>query len=172
MRKEEEKVLLEAVVVYLLKEDEVLLAYKTEKIGKGCFNGYGGGVEPGETLAAAAVRETKQESGVEILPQDLEKVAIMDFYNNKTDGETFTCRVHFYFARKWIGEPGETEEGIMIDPTWFPFSALPKNIMRADAFFLPVILSGKKIIGKAVYTPFQKELIGEVEIKEVENFND
>lgn len=41
MRKE--KVLENAVLVFLLKGDEVLLAVKTRNIGAGCYNGYGGG---------------------------------------------------------------------------------------------------------------------------------
>jgi len=43
-----EKVLLDAVVCYLVREDEILLAFKTVKIGKDCWNGYGGGIEEGE----------------------------------------------------------------------------------------------------------------------------
>ena len=44
----EEKVLLKASLVFPVTHTHVLLAKKQKKIGKGCWNGYGGGPEPGD----------------------------------------------------------------------------------------------------------------------------
>ena len=172
---EEEKVLYNATACFLIKENKILLGLKTQKIGKNCWNGYGGGIEKGESAIKAAVRELKEETsknkndGIIALPENLEKIAIVDFHNTKSDGETFVCRVHFYLVRKWEGEAQETKE--MIKPTWFEIDNLPFNqMMPADKIWLPVALSGKSIVAKAYYGPFQKELIGDVGINYVESF--
>lgn len=163
-----EKVLENAVLVFLLKDDEVLLAIKTRNIGMGRRNGYGGGIEEGESPEEAVVRELEKESGgVIVFEKDLEKAAIVDFENITSDGKTFVCRVHIFLAREWNGEPKETEE--MADPRWFKINQLPR-MMPADRFWLPMVLAGKKIFGKAKYGPRQKVLIGRVKTKEIGNF--
>ncbi len=56
----EEKTLLNATVCLLVKDDEVMLGIKTKKIGAGCRNGYGGGIEPDELIKEAAIRELEE----------------------------------------------------------------------------------------------------------------
>lgn len=164
----EERTLLNATVVFPLKNNgaEILLAKKAWKIGAGCWNGYGGGIEPGENDRESASRELFEESGLSATSKELVKVGVVDFHNHKSDGTVFTCRVHFFFAPIWDGEIKETPE--MLTPTWFPIHDVPLDeMMPADRVFLPLILNGKKVRASAVYTPFQKELIGPVEVEEV-----
>ncbi|MEK9157644.1 MAG: NUDIX domain-containing protein [Patescibacteria group bacterium] len=166
----EEKILLHATLVFLMKPKKILMAKKARKIGAGLWNGYGGGINEGEDSRVAAVRELEEESSLHTDPKDLEKVALIDFYNTKTDGTKFICRVHVYFATIWSGGVKETEE--MLQPTWFYLDKLPLDeMMPADREWLPPLLAGKKIIAKAYYGPFQKELLGVVEIKEVASFD-
>ena len=166
-----EKVLKEATLVFLVQDKKVLLARKTRHIGEGRWNGYGGGVEKGQSLIECAISECEQESsGVKILPADLQKVAEVTFHNIKTDGEQFSCLVHVFIAERWVGEPVESEE--MATPTWFPFDQLPvTEMMPADSIWVPLVLSGKKIIGEAHYGPFQKTLLKPVVVNEVRDFN-
>jgi len=57
----------------------------------------------------------------------------------------------------------------MVDLISFDINNLPLDqMMPADREFFPLILNGKKIIAHATYGPYQKELIGEVVIQEVE----
>ena len=168
---EEEKTLLNATLCLLVKDNKVLLGFKTKKIGKNCWNGYGGGIEEGETPRQAALRELKEEAGVIVLPEYLEKVAVIDFHNNKSDGSFFICQMHVYLVSQWMGEPQESDE--MITPTWFDARQLPADkMLLADKEWLPVVLSGKKIRATAKYGPFQKTLLGEVEIQQVASFSD
>jgi len=161
----EEKVLIDAALCFLVREGKVLLAMKADKIGKDCWNGYGGGIDDGERPIQSAIRELKEESGVIVSAENMEKVAIVDFHNTKSDGKTFICRVHVYLARKWSGEPRETEE--MLRPTWFEIKNLPFDcMMPADKVWLPYALGGRKITAKAHYGPFQKTLLKEVVISE------
>jgi len=168
---EEEKTLLNATLCFLVKDNKVLLGFKTQKIGKDCWNGYGGGINDGETPKLAALRELKEEAGVITLPEFLEKAAIVDFHNTKSDGSTFVCRVHVYLVSQWTGNPRVTDE--MINPTWFDIERLPLDkMMPADREWLPVVLSGKKIIATAKLGPFQKILLEEVKLQQVDSFPD
>jgi len=162
-----EKVLKEAVVVFPVRDNKVLLAIKTRYIGEGCWNGYGGGVEKGETVLQSAARECKEESGLKLSLDSLEKVANIDCYNTKVSGEKFVCKLHVFLLRSWEGEPIETEE--MITPTWFNFKNLPLDkMMFADRLWIPQVLNGKKIIGEVHYGPFQKTLLKPSIFTEVE----
>jgi ADP-ribose pyrophosphatase YjhB (NUDIX family) len=171
--KEEEKVIFTATVCLPIKDRRVLLGMKTRKIGVGCWNGYGGGVEDDETITECAIRELEEESGLITKLEDLEKVAIVDFHNEKSDGSVFVSRVHFFLVKNWRGEPIETEDGAMVAPTYFNINDLPYDkMMPADKEFFPLILNGKKVIAKSYYSPFQKELKRKVEIEEVEELPD
>ena len=173
----EEKVLLNATVCLLVKGDEVLLGLKTDKIGAGCRNGFGGCVEEKETIKSAAIREIEEETGKKVgdvfittSPDNLEKVAVVDFENTKSDDTHFICRVHFFIIRGWTGEAVDTDE--MIDAKYYKIDDLPLGeMMPADREFFSLILhDGKKILGKAKYGPYQKELLGPVIIEEVFSF--
>ena len=168
----EEKRLVEATAVFLCKEHAVLLARKTKKIGKGKWNGYGGGVEDGETFLECAVRETWEESGgVVVDPDDLEKAAVVHFHNTMSDGRMFTCAVHMYMTYKWQGEACSTDE--MIDPTWFKKDRIPyADMMPADRDWFPPVLQGRKIVAHAYLGPFQQHLTGATTIEEVDSFDD
>lgn len=167
---EEEKTLLNATLCFLVKGDEVLLSLQTQKIGKGCLNGYGGGIEAEDkTPEEAALRELKEEAKVLVSPNCLQKVAIIDFHNTKSDQSVFICRVHVYLVSHWTGDPQPSNE--MIDPTWFRKDLLPLDkMLPADREWLPLVLNGQKIIASAKYGPFQKTLLGGVEIRQVNSF--
>lgn len=165
---EKEKTLLNAVLVFPIdkKLKKVLLALKSRKIGAGCWNGYGGGIKKNEHPKKAAIRELREESGLVVSPRNLSKAAVIDFKNTKKDGLKFICKVHVYLAHSWSGKIQETNE--MSKPTWFDISKLPINqMMPSDRKWLPMILSGKKIIATASYGPFQKNLLGRVSIREI-----
>lgn len=166
----EEKVLLNATVSLLVKDNQVILGIKQYKIGAGYRNGPGGGIEEGETITRSALRELEEESGIVALPEHIEKVAIVDFHNTKTDGSFFVCRVHFFIVREWTGELKDTKE--MKDYLPFSTNNLPfDDMMPADREYFKLILNdGKKIIAKAKYGPYQKELLEPVIIQEVDFF--
>jgi ADP-ribose pyrophosphatase YjhB (NUDIX family) len=92
---EEEKVLLNATLCFLVRNSKVLLGFKTKKIGKDCWNGYGGGIEEGEIPKQSALRELKEKTGMVALPESLEKAAIVDFHNTKSDGSTLFVEYMF-----------------------------------------------------------------------------
>ncbi|MFA6076907.1 MAG: NUDIX domain-containing protein [Candidatus Paceibacterota bacterium] len=166
----DEKKLLEATLGFLVRDGKVWLAIKTRNIGRDHWNGYGGGVEPEDkNLIECLKRETQEECKVEIKGETAEKVAVIDFHNTKSDGEIFVCKVHIFLVKDWEGVPQESEE--MATPTNFKIDNLPfEQMMPADKEWLPLVLEGKKLIAEYYYGPFQKELIKERKIEQIEKF--
>lgn len=125
-------------LLFLLKDDEILLAKKKRGFGAGHWNGVGGKIEPDETIEQAAIRECQEEIGV--TPANLEKVATHDFVF--PDG-TEDIKVHTFITKNWKGEPHETEE---MAPQWFKISEIPYTEMWGDDIvWLPLVLQGKKL---------------------------
>lgn len=127
-----------ATLLFLLKDDRILLAMKKRGFGAGRYNGVGGKIEPDETIEQALVRECQEEIGV--TPHTFEKVAYHDF--RFPDGST-DMQVHAYICRQWEDEPKETEE---MAPEWFDISEIPYDQMwQDDIVWLPQVLQGKKL---------------------------
>jgi mutator protein MutT len=128
-------------LVFLLRNDEILLAMKKRGFGEGYYNGLGGKVEPGETMEQALVRETQEEIGV--TPLSWDKVAVHDFIMDADGEEPWHMHVHAFVCREWEGEPVETEE---MAPQWFKVSEIPYDKMwDDDIVWLPQVLRGHKV---------------------------
>lgn len=138
----------QATLVFLIRKksngiNEVCLAMKKRGLGEGLYNGTGGKVELGETIEAAACREAKEEINVSITPQNLEKVAELDF---RFEGQAQWDQVgNVFICSYWQGEPAESEE---MKPEWFSIDNIPYEKMWAsDRVWLPRVLEGEKVHG-------------------------
>ena len=70
--------------------------------------GAAGHVEAGESVHRAAVREVREELGVEVQPGDLEPLTAL--HRSEGTGHSIDERVDFFFAvRRWRGEPRAVE---------------------------------------------------------------
>ncbi|MFH1053322.1 MAG: 8-oxo-dGTP diphosphatase [Candidatus Woesearchaeota archaeon] len=145
-------------LVYLVKGEHILLGMKKRGFGKGKWNGLGGKLNSEETLAKAAVREVKEEIGVDLSEENLRKVGELDFFfTNAPKGEEWDQKVHVYLIDKWIGEPIETEE---IKPEWFDMKDLPFSSMWADdPHWMPLVLSGEKVKGRFTFGEDNEKII-------------
>lgn len=124
-------------VLFLIKDDRILLAMKKRGFGTGKWNGVGGKVDAGETVTAAAIRECQEEIGVTPLKPQL--VGKLKFYE-KAD-PNFGHYAHVFVAREWQGEPIETEE---MRPQWFGIQDIPYQDMWVDdELWCPLMLDGK-----------------------------
>jgi len=134
-------------VTFLLRNTEVLLGLKKRGFGKHYLLGIGGKVEEGETIEEAAKREVAEE--IHILLPEVQKVGILDFYFPHIEDGSWDLQIHVFTARKWEGEPQESEE---IKPHWFELQAIPYESMWDDArYWLPHILAGQSIQGEFFY---------------------
>ena len=124
----------------------ILLGYKKSGFGKGKYFGIGGKVEQGESYQEAALREVKEEIGVEILHININFAAHLIFsfpYKPEWNQE-----VMVYLVNSWKGEPLESAE---MKPEWFKIKDIPYQQMWSDnAHWLPIILNHRRV--KAEFT--------------------
>jgi 8-oxo-dGTP diphosphatase/2-hydroxy-dATP diphosphatase len=125
---------------FIYQHPRVLLGLKKRGFGEGKWNGFGGKVEPGETVEMAARREMKEECGVEI--GRIEHLGEIEF---RFEYMPDVFNVAVFRTTEMIGEPIETEE---MKPQWFSVDELPYDSMwRDDPMWLPWLLAGKKFRG-------------------------
>jgi len=138
---------------FLTRGDEIYLSGKRRGFGKGYLNGYGGKVATNEVVEDAAIRELREEAGLTVSAQNLERVGIIDFF----EGNKHLFECHLFFVTGWRGEPKESEE--MAEPSRYNRNTMPyDNMWGGDRVWLPLIFGGKKIRAKAYY----KEGMGEL----------
>lgn len=124
-------------LLFLLKQDEILLAMKKRGYGIGKWNGVGGKADPGENEYQAAIRECQEE--IEVTPISPKLVGKIKFYE-KND-PNFGHHAHIFITKEWDGQPAETEE---MRPQWFKFKDIPYGQMWPDDYlWLPLVLEGK-----------------------------
>lgn len=153
-----------ATLVFPVMEDRVLLARKTKKIGVGLWNGFGGGVEDGESIKQSAVRELKEEASLIAKEVDLESRGRAIFHNKREDGHEFVVEVHIFVLRKWQGEVSLNKE--MKDATFWSINNLPfDEMLPSDREWLPLILSGKVVEVQVFHSNLQKGLEKPVSVK-------
>jgi 8-oxo-dGTP diphosphatase len=127
-------------------ERQVLLGHKKTGLGQGKIVGLGGHVEPGESPAAAAAREVKEESGIHVQTGDLTQAAHITFLFPARPAWDMTADV--FTTAVFSGHPAETDE---IRPKWFFRTALPLDRMWDDAkHWLPRVLDGERL--RATFT--------------------
>lgn len=125
-------------LVLVVRGKNILLGMKKRGFGAGRWNGFGGKVEPGESIEEAARRETKEECGIGITA--MEEVGVHEFEFEKERGTILEVHVFRVVDYKW--EPIETEE---MRPAWYPIDQIPFDDMWPDdRYWIPIFLEGKK----------------------------
>lgn len=130
-------------LIFLKRDDEILIAMKKRGFGKDKWNGAGGKIEPGETIEQALVREAREEIGV--IPMNYWQVAELDFLQDAETEDPWHMYVYAYMCDEWEGEPTESEE---MAPKWFKIEDIPyADMWEDDQFWLPQVLGGEKVVG-------------------------
>ncbi len=123
---------------FLIENGHVLLGYKKKGFGNGRWNGFGGKVEPGETIEQGAVREMQEEAGVKVT--DLEARGKITF---KFADKVQPLDVYVFVSKTYTGQPVESDE---MRPAWFNIGQVPfKSMWIDDEFWLPQVLAGKSV---------------------------
>ncbi|KAG1663908.1 hypothetical protein FOA52_002671 [Chlamydomonas sp. UWO 241] len=132
-------------LVLVHQGDRLLLGEKKRGFGVGYYNGFGGKLEPGETVEDAAQRELEEEACIQA--DGMEHAGVLTFV---FDDNPQPWEVHVFRVRAFAGTPSETEE---MRPVWFPQDAPPFAQMWADdPFWYPLFLRGAHFNGLFAFT--------------------
>ena len=144
------------------KHPRVLLGMKKRGFGAGRWNGFGGKVEPGETIEDAAVREVAEETGLQAMI--LEKRGIIEF---EFRDDPKVLEVHIFKIENFKGEPAESEE---MKPQWFNIDEIPFSQMWSDDhYWFPYFLKGRKFRGRFLFDkPATADYAGKILEKSIE----
>lgn len=108
--------------IFLHRGDQILMLrrYNTG-YEDGNYSVVAGHLDGGETIKRAAIREAKEEVGIEIQSDNLRIVGVMHRRSNDE-------RVDFFLAtHKWSGEPRNQEPGKCDQIAWFSVDQIPRN---------------------------------------------
>lgn len=118
--------------------DVCLLRRANTKLHDGFYAVAGGGVDGGETVAQANVREASEELGIKLKPEDLKVVHVLHVKTEKGDEY-----INFFMeANTWQGEPSIMEPHKCDDVAWFTLDQLPSNLMPMHKHVFNMIVHG------------------------------
>ncbi|MGH7192841.1 MAG: NUDIX hydrolase [Candidatus Saccharimonadales bacterium] len=105
--------------------------------GDGLYGLIAGKVDQDESYLAAAVRECKEEAGVDVKPSDMKHV--LTAYRKS---DTLWVDVLFE-ATRWQGEPRNAEPHKHAELAWLDPADLPDNVVPSILFYFEQIAAGK-----------------------------
>ena len=148
-----------ATLCFIRDENKILLGMKKKGFGAGKYNGFGGKVENGETIEAAALRELREESG--LMVENAKKSAVLTFkFPHKPEWDQV---VHVFTADTWAGNPIETDE---MKPEWFDIENIPFSKMWTDdPHWLPHVLAGKFVTATFAFSPDESILKKNIKVE-------
>lgn len=126
----------------LVEDGKILLGKKKVGFGLGRYNGFGGKVKIGEEIEQGAIREMREECGLDILA--LKKVGLLKFCYPKRKPAR-ELETHVFLIEKYAGIMRESGE---MKPQWFLLSDIPyERMWPDDRHWLPLFLKGKSFAG-------------------------
>jgi len=129
----------------------ILLGMKKKGFGAGRWNGFGGKVEPGETILEAAHRELREEAGIGVMLMEPAGTLTFEFVSDPV-----LLEVHVFRGSNVVGEPTESDE---MKPQWFDEAEIPYGLMwKDDEHWFPYFLRGEAFDGEFTFDGEQKIL--------------
>ena len=131
--KERYKMPVSVQVILFNQNDEVLLLKrKSTGFSDGLYGFIGGHVEQHEHVIDAAVREVKEEIGIDIKKENLLFKSVMNRKVNEN-----TEYIDFVFiAKEWQGNIINMEPEKCSELTWYQINNLPQNIIDFEKYLI------------------------------------
>jgi 8-oxo-dGTP diphosphatase len=129
------------------KTDSTLMLHRVKRendyhLGK--WNGLGGKFESGESPEECAVREVKEESGLNVKSIKMKGFITFPIFDGKEDWHVF-----LFVIDNYDGEQIDSKEGNL---EWIPNEKLTGiNLWEGDKFFIPWLFEDKFFSAKFVY---------------------
>lgn len=105
-----------------------------------------GKTEIAESFMAGAIREAKEEVGIDVLAEDLEHAITVHRYSTTQDKDDEDMEwIDVYFVvHKWTGDVVNAEPHMHSEIAWLDIQDLPKNTIPAVVASLQAYATGKK----------------------------
>jgi 8-oxo-dGTP diphosphatase len=153
-----------ATLCYVHSRGRVLLLRKARGLfGGGKWNAPGGKMQSSELPEKAAVRETREETGLRV--NNLHFRGILNFYLG--DSRDLDQTVFVFFSDKFAGKLRGGREGEL---KWCPIDQMPYDEMwEDDRIWLPLLLEGKSFVGDFHFTENYGKLLSHQIYQTVDN---
>jgi 8-oxo-dGTP diphosphatase len=132
-----------AFVIFRQNDKIAFLLRENTKWMNGKYGLPAGKVDPGESISAGAIREAKEEVGVDIDPKDLKHLLTVYRTTSVADEPDPWLDVIFE-AKKWEGELYNAEPHVHAELAWLDPENLPENLTPYVKFFLQHIKDGAR----------------------------
>lgn len=136
-----------ATLCYVMHEGKTLMIYRNKKENdyhEGKWNGLGGKFEQGETPEECAVRELKEETGLDAVNPRLKGIITFPMFDTKEDWYVF-----LFVIKEFTGELIDSPEGEL---AWIENDKLPGlNLWEGDKIFIPWLFQDKFFSAKFNY---------------------
>ena len=140
-------------LVYLKRNGKTLMLHRVKKeqdFHEGKWNGLGGKLDPGETPEECAIREVKEESGLDLKALKLRGIITFPLFDQVDD-----WYVYLFTGTEFSGDLIDSPEG---DLQWIDNDKLlDLNLWEGDYIFLKWIEQERFFSGKFVYE--EKQLV-------------
>ncbi len=120
---------------------EVLLGLKRTGFGRGRVVALGGKIDGLESAREAAVREVREESGIDLPPAQVRDAGRIRW--SFPSRPAWNMAAYLFTAEAGAATPVASEE---IEPHWYPVDAIPWDGMWQDApHWVPLLLEGRPV---------------------------
>jgi 8-oxo-dGTP diphosphatase len=152
-----DKPIRKAVRCYLIKDNEVVVTkYKKGNKKEGYYDIPGGKIEEGETPKQTAIREMKEETGIEIQNLKYKGIMTIEYPDRMFIFDTF-------ISKEYEGEPQEFEENTS---EWIDIDELLKkekilsNIILLDKFLIKGLIDDNRNFNLYIKVDEQENILG------------
>ncbi len=149
-------------LIYVFKDNKILLGSKKYGKAKGKLNGYGGKIEITDgSVEKAALRELKEETGLEVKKIEVHAVLNMSW------GEDQGARIFVFRAYELRNNPKESNE---MTVGWFDIDSVPKESMwESDRYWFDLVLQDRKFKADLIFDNIDSHLLKKMSVEFVEN---